>query len=132
MPELPLFQIAPPPRCCATVESAVSCRCGERARWTRQIGPLDVASYYCDEHRAASDVLIAGELSILRVHFQLEVYITGVAVHPKDAKAEAYDRLEREVRRLGGAMGLVSVHAEIGRGRFQVDARRGGDRRGRG
>lgn len=113
-----LFLVAPPLRCCARLESRPEELCGCLAHWRSPAADEPIVRVWCDQHRKPGDEAIGGELRFRRVVLTVQVYLAGVDDGGKVAQAEAYDMLERQVRRLGGVLNLLEATSEIGRGTF--------------
>jgi hypothetical protein len=74
---------------------------------------LDDESFVCDQHRSDSDVAIAGDVVVRRVRLQVDVLLTGTSPDKTAAQLEAFARLDRLVRQLGGFLELGAVSAQI-------------------
>lgn len=113
-----LFMVAPPLRCCARLESRPDELCGCLAHWRTPVADQRIDRVWCDQHKNPGDQVIAGELPFRRVVLTVQVYLAGTDERAPVAQNEAYDMLERQVRRLGGVLNLVDATSEIGRGTF--------------
>lgn len=117
------FTMNPRLRCCHLLDG-VHRACGEWAEYERPALAAQTDRFYCAPHHRIGDVPISGELSYRRVHLQLEVFLAGTESSGSASQQEAFDLLDREVRRLGGIMGSLGVTSHIGRGTFKTPAPR--------
>jgi hypothetical protein len=112
-PEHRTFAVNPKLRCCFHFDDRGSV-CAEFALFERRGAVSTTARFFCKAHHRADDVEIRGAQMYRRVHLQVEVYLAGTEDDARAAQRGAYDRVERAVRGIGGALGIIAITSEIG------------------
>lgn len=115
MPDVPVFHVRPPLRCCAADLDRPYGVCGAPAAWERSPGAGQVSSFYCAVHRGESDKPVAGEVFMRRVCLVVEVVYSATIPAPGRAQREALAELEAAVQGSGGSLSLVSATSQVGR-----------------
>lgn len=121
---VPAVAIAPPARCYFRLGDSSSTICGNFARWLRPGNHWFDPEYFCDLHRASSDIAIPSEWVFRRVRFELEVLITAAALNPSPAHTEALARLDAAVKAAGGVLDVHGVRSSVVRACPQAPAAR--------
>ncbi len=112
---VPAFGLRPAVRCFAQVGSSSPLLCGDIATWRRRGNWWFEDQYFCDAHRAESDVSIVGELVVRRVRIACDVLMAGVSMSPPICQGEAMGRLEAAVWSIGGVLDVSRVLSTVGR-----------------
>lgn len=116
-PDYPRFELAPPLRCCQRDEGSGTGFCGKRAKWIGRSGAHAIDAFYCDEHRPISYEAISEVTLFRRVHLHVDVYLAAVTHAQGPAQQEAYELVDRELKRAGACTGLLMVTSVVGLGR---------------
>ena len=115
MADVPRFAVLPPLRCCQQDPDCLSGICGELATWQRPGLARAGTAFFCDYHRNAIDVPIAGELVFRRVSITIEAVFAGTSPIPGLARTEALERLEKAVQHAGGLISIQAATDVVGR-----------------
>jgi hypothetical protein len=112
---VPAFVVCPVLRCYRVTMNSPRVVCGELARW-RELGRhwFD-DSFFCDQHRNATDVPVVDDVAIRRVRITADVFLAGTNIRAPQAQAEAVARLERAVAAAGGILDVQGVLSTVGR-----------------
>lgn len=109
----PAVAIAPPARCFHRDGSSPGFPCGELARWERRGNHWFATQYFCDDHRAPSDVLIPDVHPFRRIRISCEVYMSAVHVNAPLAHTESIVRLEEALKGIGAILDVVNVGSNV-------------------
>lgn len=119
MEHIPLVTTAPPPRCAYKRGSAPGSICGDVAAWKRPGNHFVDDAFFCNAHREACDVELAGEVVYRRLHVHCDIILAGVTMREPIAKAEALTRLTAALEAAGAVLDVHGISSNAVRARVQ-------------
>jgi hypothetical protein len=115
VPDIRLFTVLPPLRCCFYLNLPGRSFCGERAVLFRPTDAFGRGAFFCRAHADATDQAIVADVLVRRVRVLADAVFAGVSMVRQDAHSEAIDQLEAAIKARGGLLNLHSVTSEVGR-----------------
>jgi len=109
----PLAAVCPPIRCYHAPLKNRHAICGAVARWRRPAVHWFDERFYCDAHRATTDVPIVGDAIVRRLVVECKLLLTGASMADPFARREGVKRLEGAVVGVGAVLEVQQVYSRI-------------------